>query len=77
MGVWINSNKIASLSQQDIFRKVSVETVFVGVVCSEKSGAEGLLDSLCNSLKNIKQSKKSWNIYNICINANCSCNSLD
>ena len=26
--------------------EVSVGTVFVGVVCSEKSGAEGLLDSL-------------------------------
>jgi hypothetical protein len=35
--------------QQDMFRKVSVETVFVGVVCSEKSGAEGLLDSLCKT----------------------------
>ena len=41
--------------------EVSVETVFVGVVCSEKSGAEGLLDSLCNSLENIKQSKQSEN----------------
>lgn len=39
--------------------EVSVESVFVGVVCSENSGAEGLLDSLCNSLENIKQSKKS------------------
>ena len=41
--------------------EVSVETVFVGVVCSEKSGAEGILDSLCNSLENIKQSKQSEN----------------
>ena len=39
--------------------EVSVGTVFVGVVCSEKSGAEGLLDSLCISLENIMKSKQS------------------
>ena len=39
--------------------EVSVGTVFAGVVCSEKSGAEGLLDSLCISLENIMKSKQS------------------
>ena len=39
--------------------EVGVGTVFVGVVCSEKSGAEGLLDSLCISLENIMKSKQS------------------
>ena len=39
--------------------EVSVGTVFFGVLCSEKSGAEGLLDSLCISLENIVKSKQS------------------
>ena len=45
--------------------EVSVRTVFIGVVCSEKSGAEGLLDSLCISLEDIEKSKQSESDENV------------
>ncbi|CAB3996163.1 Hypothetical predicted protein [Paramuricea clavata] len=38
--------------------EVSVETVFVGIVSSDKSGAEGLLDALCTSIASL-ESKQS------------------
>ena len=37
---------------------VSVQTVFVGIVSSDKSGAEGLLDALCTSIASL-ESKQS------------------
>ena len=38
--------------------EVSVQTVFVGIVSSDKSGAEGLLDALCTSIASL-ESKQS------------------
>ena len=38
--------------------EVSVQTVFVGIVSSDKSGAEGLLDALCTSIVSL-ESKQS------------------
>ena len=38
--------------------EVSVQTVFVGIVSSHKSGAEGLLDALCTSIASL-ESKQS------------------
>jgi hypothetical protein len=45
--------------------EVSVQTVFVGIVSSDKSGAEGLLDALCMSIVSL-ESKQSDVVQEAC-----------